>query len=156
MDGARLGGCPHYSWFGFPVDVPGDRSLLVEQRATSHAGILGLTGAVEMRWTRRGREASFRQSAGQTSFFPFGDGVEETYVSRSVAGVSQDEGLMRARRHARGRAAAHRASAASSSTAADAPSATRNPRKSNRLAGSYNSRAGERQYAAEPLQPPPR
>lgn len=87
MDGSRLSSFPHHSWFGFSVDVTEATPTVVVQRATTHTLVLSHAGAVDIKWSRKNRETSYRHAVGQVAFFPCDDETH-AYVHRSAVALS--------------------------------------------------------------------
>lgn len=83
MDGSRLSPFPHHSWFGFPFVIAPATTAVIEQRVMNHTLVLGHVGGALVRWTRSGRETTYRHAARQIAFFPC-DNMIHTHVARTV------------------------------------------------------------------------
>jgi AraC-like DNA-binding protein len=84
MDGSPLSPFPHHSWFGFSVDLPSASTAVIEHRSVSHELVLGTAGAVDVRWTCRGRETSYQHAVDQVAFFARHNAAH-VHVIRSAA-----------------------------------------------------------------------
>jgi AraC-like DNA-binding protein len=101
MDSAAISRFPHHAWFGFSVDVTEASPIVVVQRATNHTLVLAHAGAVDIQWSRSGRETSYRHASGQVAFFPC-DGETHVRVHRSAVALSSGYELLIPERHLSG------------------------------------------------------
>jgi AraC-like DNA-binding protein len=73
MDGARISPLPHYSWFGWTVEMQPATRAELQCRGTTHAVALGLGWSVSVRWIHRGLERLYHHDTHQVAFFPADD-----------------------------------------------------------------------------------
>lgn len=69
MDRSCLSQLPHHSWFGFSFGMQPTTTVVFENREVTHTLALGTGGAVDVRWTLRGRERDYHHGLDQIAFF---------------------------------------------------------------------------------------